>query len=156
MGRQCEGHSSRNVRLDESRDDVHRRTLRGQNEVDSRGPRLLRQAADVVLHILRCGHHEIRQLIHHDDHVWKPILGKGLGIVRLEMPHPGPGKHFVPALHFPDRPGKGMHCLFGIHDGRREDMGNPLVQRHLHPFRVDENETQLLRASEKGESDETA
>ena len=55
------------VGLDQAGDDVDRRPLRGDDQVDANGARHLRQPADVLLHLLRRCHHQVGHLVD-DDH----------------------------------------------------------------------------------------
>ena len=52
LARDLERDARRDVRLDEAGDDVDRRALRGEHEVDARGARLLRDARDQLLDLL--------------------------------------------------------------------------------------------------------
>ena len=61
-----EGDARGDVRLDHARDDVGRGALGGDHQVDADGSGLLRQADDVLLHLLRRHHHQVGQLV--DDH----------------------------------------------------------------------------------------
>ena len=72
----------RNVRLDEAGDDVHRRALGGQDEVDAGRARLLRQPRDQLLDLLADDHHQVGQLVDH-DHDQRHLVQR-LGISGVE------------------------------------------------------------------------
>ena len=59
----------RHVRLDEAGDDVDRRALRGEDEVDAAGPGELGDADDRVLDVARGDHHEVGELVDDDEEV---------------------------------------------------------------------------------------
>src|SRR5690606_3604895 len=65
------GDTRREVCLDEAGDDVDRRALGGQHEVDSNGAGHLREARDRSLDVLAGRHHQVRQLVHNHDDVRK-------------------------------------------------------------------------------------
>ena len=76
----------RNVRLDEARDHVHGRTLRGQDQVNAGGTRLLRQSRDQLLHLLADDHHQIRELVDNDHDEGQ--AGQVLDVLRHDAGHP--------------------------------------------------------------------
>ena len=59
----------RDVRLDHPGDHVHGRPLRREHEVDADRARLLREADDRVLDLLRRDHHQVGELVDHDEQV---------------------------------------------------------------------------------------
>src|SRR3546814_15933784 len=61
LGGDVEGNARREVGLDGAGDDVHRRALRRDDQVDAGDARHLRQALDGALDILAGDQHEIRQ-----------------------------------------------------------------------------------------------
>ena len=58
-----ERHARRHVGLDETGDDVDRRALRREDEVDAGGPRELGDAHDRLLDVARGDHHEVGELV---------------------------------------------------------------------------------------------
>ena len=64
LRRHPERDPAREVRLDEAGDDVHRRALRREDEVDADGARLLRQHGERRLHLALHRHHQVGQLVH--------------------------------------------------------------------------------------------
>ena len=76
----AKGNARREVGLDQAGDDVHRWPLRRQNQVNAHGARHLRQARDGFLDVVRIHHHQIGQLIDHDDD-----LGQRLVLLLLDI-----------------------------------------------------------------------
>jgi hypothetical protein len=67
LGRHAERHARREVRLDQSGDDIDRRTLRSQHQVNAHRARHLRQARDRFFHVVAVEHHQVGQLVDDDD-----------------------------------------------------------------------------------------
>ena len=59
----------RDVRLDDAGDDVHARPLRGDDAMDARRARHLRDARDGHFHVGGRDEHQVRQLVNDDDDV---------------------------------------------------------------------------------------
>src|ERR1035437_7870523 len=66
-----EGDARRDVRLDDAGDDLYGRPLRGDDAMDARRARHLRDARDGHFHIGGRDEHEVRQLVNDDDDVGK-------------------------------------------------------------------------------------
>ena len=64
-----EGDPGRDVDLDRPGDDVGRRPLGRQHQVDADGPRLLGQPDDRVLDLGRGDHHQVGELVDHAEDV---------------------------------------------------------------------------------------
>ena len=69
LRRHLERDARREVRLDQAGDDVDRRPLRREDQVDADRARLLREARDRVLDVLRRHHHQVGELVDDDDDV---------------------------------------------------------------------------------------
>ena len=69
LARHLEGNARRDVGLDQAGDDIDARPLRGEDQVDAGGARLLRQARDQFLDLLADHHHQVGQFVdhHHDE-----------------------------------------------------------------------------------------
>ena len=67
LRRHAERDARRQVGLDQAGDDVHRRPLRRQNQVDADGARHLRQPADRFLDLVAGHHHQVGELVDDDD-----------------------------------------------------------------------------------------
>jgi hypothetical protein len=72
-----EGDAGRDVGLDQAGDHIHAGALRGEDQVDARGARLLRQARDELLDLLADHHHQVGQFVDHDDDVGQGSSGSG-------------------------------------------------------------------------------
>ena len=73
LRRHAEGDAGREVGLDQPGDDVHRRPLRREDQVDADGARHLRQARDRFFDFVAGDHHQVGQLVHdHDDERERP------------------------------------------------------------------------------------
>src|SRR5579864_6300365 len=82
------GDARGDIRFDETGDDVDRRALRGDDEVDAGRPRQLRDAANAGLDARRRHQHEVRQLVDDDDDIRQGFLRKVL-IVLFDLAHAG-------------------------------------------------------------------
>ena len=72
--RDREGEPRGDVRLDDAGDHVDRRPLGGDDEVDPHRPRHLRDPADRLLDVARGDHHQVVQLVHHDEDERQPDM----------------------------------------------------------------------------------
>ena len=59
--------AGRDVGLDQAGDDVDARPLRREDQVDARRARLLREPRDQLLDLLADDHHQVGELVDHDD-----------------------------------------------------------------------------------------
>ena len=67
--RHGKGDTRRNVGLNQTGNDIHRRTLRRQHQVDPRRTRFLCQASDQLFHLLTDGHHQVGEFVHQHHYV---------------------------------------------------------------------------------------
>ncbi len=166
LARHLERNARRNVRLDEAGDHVDRRTLRGEDEMDAGGARLLRDARDELLDLLAGHHHEVGQLVDHDDDQRHFFERLGLvrrqrqriqellaGLLRLgdlrvvagEVAHAELRHQPVAALHFADAPVERVGGELHVGDHRRQQMRDAFVHRQLEHLRIDQDQAHLLR-----------
>ena len=73
-GLRAQRDTGRDIRLDDTRDDVHGRTLGSKDHVHSHGARFLGDSRDRCLHLLAGLHDEIAVLINDDDDVWQELV----------------------------------------------------------------------------------
>ena len=163
------GDTRRDVGLDETRDHVHGRPLGGQDQVDARGARLLRQPGDEFLDLLAGHHHEIGQLVDDHDHIGqgrerhrlarlveraqrvgerRPALRR-FGHAPVEprdIPHPQARHEAIAPVHLGDTPTQGVGGVAHVGDHRRQQMRDPLVDRQLQHLGIDEDQAHLLGA----------
>ena len=135
------------VRLDHAGDHVDRRPLRREHEVDADGARLLGEADDRVLDGLRRHHHQVGELVDHDEQVRQRLLAARLeGPVRLgQVAGADDREALVAALHLGDDVLQHRRRLLRIRDDRRQEMRDRLVVVELDPLRVDQDHPHLVR-----------
>ncbi len=68
--------AGRQVGLDQAGDDIDRRFLRGEDQVDTDRPALLCQANDMLFHLFAGGHHQVGDFVRHDDDE-RQVVGDG-------------------------------------------------------------------------------
>ena len=131
--------AGRQIALDEAGDHVDRRLLRGQHEMDTDRPALLRQPNDMALDLLAGRHHHVGDLVgnHHDirhrggdggclfvglrPHPLEQLVAAELVVLR-EVPHANAGEHRIAFLHLVDRPGQNRLRLLHVGDDRMHQM----------------------------------
>ena len=99
-----EGNACREIGLDEAGDDVDRRALGRDDQVDADGSRDLRQPHQRRLHLTRRDHHEICQLIDDDDPVRQLLLRRDGLVVALDVAHLLELQRLVALVHLADDP----------------------------------------------------
>ena len=72
--RHGERDAGRDVGLDDAGDDVDRRALRGDDQVDADGPGLLGDAGDALLDVAGRDHHQVVELVDDDDDERQPLV----------------------------------------------------------------------------------
>ncbi len=158
--RHREREAGRHVGLDDAGDDVDRRALGGDDEVDADGAGHLGDAADRVLDVARRHHHEVGQLVdHHEDerqarerahdlaarrHVVGQVAAVVGGVVAGDVAEADLGEQVVAALHLPHRPGQRVGGLLRVGDHLGEQVRQPVVLPHLDPLGVDEDHAHLV------------
>ena len=81
LRRHAERDPRRQVRLDQAGDDVDRRPLRREDQVDADRARHLREPADRFLDLVAGDHHQVGELVdHHDDERQRPGQLARLGV----------------------------------------------------------------------------
>ena len=142
------GDTGRNVRLDQSRDDVHGGALCTDDEMHACGARLLCQTADRFLHVVGRGHHKIRQLVDDNDDLRQEFLF-GIVLCHLVIGFQITHAHLLdqgePTFHFSHRPLQGACRLFGVADHGNEQMRQTVIDIQLHLFGVNEDQLHLVR-----------
>ena len=124
--RHRERDARRHVRLDHAGDHVDRRALRREHEVDADGARLLREPDHGVLDRLRRDHHQVGELVDHDEQIRHRRLAalpeRAVRLVEVARAHRR--EPLVAALHLRDAVGEhGARLLRARHD-RREQVRN--------------------------------
>ena len=101
-GRSClESDAARDIGLDVTGDDLDRRALRRQNQVDAGCTRKLCQALDARFHFLAADHHQIRHLIDDNQDVMHLFFARATAVVIfLNIAHTVLGQGVVTLHHF--------------------------------------------------------
>ena len=146
----------RHVGLDQAGDDVDRRALRGQHQVDAGGTRLLGDPDDRLLDVARGDHHQVGELVDDREDVRvgrvDPLAaGRGgdlalldLAVEVVDVPDAGGPHVLVALLHLLDQPGQRGGGLLGVGDDRRDQVRDAVVGRQLDHLRVDQDHPQLV------------
>ena len=151
-----EGQPRRHVGLDQAGDDVDRRPLRRQQQVDAGGAGLLRDPDDVVLDVAGRDHHQVGQLVDDRQDVRvgavDPLAARRRGDLALldlavevvDVPHTGGLHVLVALLHLLDQPGQRGGGLLRVGDDRRDQVRDAVVGRQLDHLGVDQDHPQLV------------
>src|SRR5690606_39288391 len=139
------------VGLDDPGDDVYRRPLGGDDQVDAHGTGHLGDADDRLLDLPPGDHHQVVELVdyHHDIGEAVEALGVELAGVQL-LPVPddvadlGVGEEVVAALHLRHRPLQGVGRLLGVGDDPGQEVRHPVVLAELHAFGVDHDQAHVV------------
>ena len=109
--------------------------------------RLLRQPDDRVLDHLRARHHQVGQLVDHDQQVRKRLLpARAERTVRLgQIAGADDREPLVAALHLGDDVREDGARLLRVRDDRRQEVRDRLVVVELDPLRVDQDHPHLVR-----------
>ena len=136
-----------NIRLDDAGDHIHGGALRGDDEVNPRRARNLRDTRNHHFRIApELPHHEIRKFIDH-DHNPRHLFGFIflLVIKFLQVPRTLFRKSREAAAHFRNHPPERLERLFRFRNDGRKEMRDAVVKRKFHALRIDENEFELVR-----------
>ena len=130
LRRRRERDAARDVRFDQPGDDVDRRPLRRNQEVDADRTSHLRDAADRVFHVARRDHHQVGQLVDDDEDVRhlfghrEPVLADAPGahgfVVRVDLALAVLREVLVAVLHLTHDPAQRIGRALRVRDHRRE------------------------------------
>ncbi len=136
----------RDVGLDKARDDVRRRALRGDDEVDADRAGELRDAADELLDLACRDHHEVGELVDDDDYIRQLAreLLRGFVVVGGDVAHTFGREHLVAAVHFGHGPSQCGRGLVRLDEHRQGEVRQPVVVGELHSLGVDEQQTHVV------------
>src|SRR5690606_18004124 len=143
-----EGEPAGHVRLDDAGDDVDRRALRGEDQVDPRGTGELGDALDRGLDVAGGDHHEVRELV--DDHQQVRVGGQAPlaaggdlhlpgahGLVEVvDVLEPEGGEVVVAGVHRLDYPLERLGGLLRVGDDRGDQVRDALVDGELHALGI--------------------
>ena len=149
----------RDVRLHDAGDDVRRGALGRYDQMHTRSARFLRNTADRGLDLLGCDHHQVSQLVDHNDDLRQHLILLGvaallllcLGLFRAhqviiadQIAHLMVCEQLVAALHLADRPVERAGRLFRVGNDRDEQVRNAVVVAQLDHLRVDHDQPHFL------------
>ena len=142
------GHRERDaagdVRLDDAGNDVDRRALRRDDQMNARCARQLRQAADRFLDLARGDHHQVGQLVDDDDDLAHRLLIRAdRVVVALDVAHAHRLKALVAVLHLHHGPRERRGSLLRVGDDRHQQVRDAVVHRQLDDLRVDQDQPDL-------------
>ena len=136
--RHGEGEAGRDVGLDDAGDDVDRRALGGDHQVDADGAGHLGDAADRLLDVAGRHHHEVVELVDHDEDVRagagtrpapRRVSGSTFelaaverGVVAVDVADADLGEQVVATLHLLHRPGERVGRLLRVGDDLGEQV----------------------------------
>ncbi len=168
FARYLERHTGRDVGLDQAGNHVHRRALRGEDQVDAGRAGFLRDTGDQLFDLLADDHHHVGKFVHHHNdgrqrlQRWRLVvhafateqrIGQrcagffgvlDLAIEAREVTHAHRRHQFVTALHLGDAPTQGVGGLFHVGNDRAEQVRNTFVDRQLEHLRVDHDKPRLF------------
>src|SRR6266550_466221 len=135
-----------NVGLDQTRDDVCRRALRGDDQVNADGAGKLRDAADQLFDLTGGDHHQVGQLVDHDHDVRQPPgeLLRGLVVVGGDVPHTLGRKQLVTTIHLRHGPAQGRRGLVRFDQHGQSEMRQAVVAGQLDALGVDQEKTHVF------------
>ena len=142
-----ERQAARHVGLDDAGDDVDRRPLRRDHEVDADGAGHLRDAADAGLDVARRDHHEVVELVDDDHDERQPlvalaggrvgiVLGRQLAavehrVVARDVAHADLGEQLVAHVHLAHGPVERVRRLLRVGDDLGEEVRQVVVGAEL-------------------------
>src|SRR5207253_5675564 len=113
------------VRLDQPGDDVRGGTLGGDDQVYPHRPSQLGDPADQLLDLAGGHHHQVGQLIDHQDDVGKRVESHlaSPAVEVADVAHGVAREQLVAVLHLGHRPAQCGGCLLGLGDDRNQQVG---------------------------------
>ena len=141
-----EGNPRREVGLDQPRHHVHRRALRCDDQVDAGGARQLRQTGNGALGLVRRDHHQVGQFVnhYHQEGQFLAALRRHAGVVIRDITRPDLGEPVIAVVHFPRHPLQRANHALDLHHHRRQQVRDAIVIGQLHPFRVNQDQAQIV------------
>ena len=117
LGRDAIRNAGREVRFDQSGDDIDRRALGRQHQMNADGARHLRQTRDRIFDFMAGSHHQVGEFVDddHDERHARPwlavfvkildgIAALALGVVAVDVADAPARQLFVTPFHLADRP----------------------------------------------------
>lgn len=135
------------IRLYQSCDDIHTRSLCREYHMESYGTCFLSDAGDRLLDFfLVPAHHEICELVDDDDDDWHAIFWSYFRIILFEITDIERLQCAIATLHLCDRPLEGIEgFIWMIYDGCQE-VRDTIIDTELHLLRIHHDHTELTRS----------
>ena len=108
----------------------------------------LRQAADLALDVVGGRHHQVCQLVDHQDDIRQRLHVLALAhckVVGLNVAHTCVAEELVAVVHLQEQPGQRPHDVLDVGDDLAIHVRDAVVARQFDHFRVDKHEAQRLR-----------
>ena len=146
VGGHREGDPTGHVGLDQPGHHVDARALRGEDQMDPDGARLLRDLDDGILHLATFAHDQVGQLVDDEHDEWQARIRGHLVVVARDIADRAPGEQLVALLHLMDRPVECGLGLVWLHDDVLEEVGQAVVRGELDPLEVHQDQPDLVRS----------
>src|SRR5699024_2608492 len=158
--------TGRNVGLDQASHNIHGWTLRGQNQVDTCRTSLLCDAHDGVFDFLRCGHHQVRQLVDDTDdkRIWTHLTLRArrccqftrthLAVEVLDVPHTSRLHVHVALFHLFYHPLHGSRSLLRLRKARSDQVRYAPIRSHFHHLRIHQQQAHMFGSSPSQQRDQ--
>ena len=146
VGGDREGNTSREISFDQTGDDIGRRALGGDDQMNTSCARKLSQTGDGTFGLIRSQHHQVCQLVDDHNNIRKSLFTR-LGFMIVEFINIAGTIFFedtITQVHLAQHPVQRSHHFFSINDHIRQQVGNAVVNRKLHPFGVHQQQAQLI------------
>ena len=161
--RNRKGETRGHVGLDHAGDDIDRRPLGGDHQVNADRTGHLGDSGDRLFDIARRDHHEVGEFVDDDEHERQALVLEWLAVlvdltqsrlhgalvdglvVARDVAEADLVEQVVPAFHLPHCPCERIGGLARIGDGCGEQVRCLVVLAHLDSLRVDQDHADLLR-----------
>ena len=144
--------------LIEPRDDVDGGPLRSKDQMDADGTRHLGEPADRLFDLVARHHHEIGELVDHDDDEGQRLrrvrvfgvrafrqYQPDVAVVLLDVSHAFRGQRLVTLFHLVHGPTQRIRGLLRVDDHRRQQVRDLLVHPELQPLGIDQDHPHIVR-----------
>ena len=138
------GQASGDIGFDKTGDNVDRRTLSSQNQMNTNCPSHLCQPADIVFDLSRREEHNFGQLVDKDNNVGDRLKASHI-VVAFDVFGSYFGKFFVAEFHLGDSPLESRDDLLRLDYYRTKEVGDTVVGSQLDTFGINHNQSDLRR-----------
>lgn len=138
------GNTRRDIRLDESGDDIDRWSLGCEDEMETDRTCLLGDTSNSCLDFfLVPAHHEVSELIDDDDDHGHSIFLAHFRIVLFEISDAHRFQGTITPFHLSDSPLQSIECLIGSIDDGCEEMRDAIIDPELDLFRINHDHAEF-------------